>query len=261
MPLFEAESRAIAEIDKQIAAMEDEKVDHDGDYPPQLLALRSRRNKLASPLCRLPLDVLRHIMDLVVEESHRLYERFLFRFLVLEGGRIDVFAVCVHIRAAALASSTLWRCIYLIGRSDWRKVCLERSRQCDLVLVFNPEDSPDDRQHDPELLIALVGRAKEVHIHVEKQSSNTKIQASVLQHHLPRLRTLAYSAMEASPVMLGAGFMGDCTASLTSLSLHAVTLSSSASLLTASSASYIIIAWQSKETRTGGYVCTLPKQH
>jgi hypothetical protein len=229
MPLFEAESRAIAEIDKKIAALEDEKLDHDGDYSFQLFALRSRRNKLASPLCRLPLDVLRHIIDLVVEESHRLYERFLFRYLVLEGGRIDVFAVCDHIRATALASPTLWRCIYLIGRPDWRKICLERSRQCDLVLVFNPEDDPDDRRHDPELLIANVGRAQEVHIHVEKQSSNTKIQVSVLQQHLPRLRTLAYSAMEASPVMLDAGFMGGCTASLTSLSLHVVTLSSSVS--------------------------------
>jgi hypothetical protein len=261
MPLFEAESRAIAEADKQIAALEEAKAYYHGDYRPQLFVLRSRRNELASPLCRLPLDVLKHILALVVEERHRLYDRFLLQYLVLEGGWINVFAVCGHIRAAALGSPTLWRCIYLIGRPDWRKFCLERSRQCDLVLVFNPEDDPDDRRHDPELLIAHVGRAQEVHIHVEKQSSNTKIQASVLQQHLPRLRTLAYSAMEASPVMLDAGFMGGRTASLTSLSLHAVTLSSSVSLLTASSASYIIIAWQSKETRTGGCVFTLPKQH
>jgi hypothetical protein len=229
MSASEVITREIATLDIEIASMHPEPPGGFGDQTLRLSALRTRRNALASPMCRLPGDIAQHLFRIHFENVHQIYDMF------LHDGIFDlpkihhataIFSICTHLRNLALASPSLWKYIDIAWRKEWRKLCLKRSCRCELVIMCEQ----GWMRGTLERLISLKDRAREIYIQDSPPSLHQSIQPLVIQKDLPHLRTLLYCAEEDIPTQLDASFLAGNTSSIVNLHLFHVNIPASISI-------------------------------
>jgi hypothetical protein len=81
--------------------------------------LQARRNTVASPLCRLPFDVLSPILyDVFLREQQALGLRSFRCLPEARYGWLQFINVCTYVRRVAVESPQLWSFISLNHRSD-----------------------------------------------------------------------------------------------------------------------------------------------
>jgi hypothetical protein len=124
---------SIKTLDRRIGATSD---------PAKKRQLRVRRNAL-TPLCRLPVEILRRILGRVVRSFH---ERLTDHPIDLAHrpwyevgypvGWMRVMSACSHIRSQMIASHSFWTYIDIDRQPRWIKLCLKRCGSLPLSLAF-----------------------------------------------------------------------------------------------------------------------------
>jgi hypothetical protein len=180
-------------------------------------------------MCRLPGDIAQHLFRIHLENVHQIYDMF------LHDGIFDlpkihhataIFSICIQLRTLALASPSLWKYIDISGRAKWLKLCLERSRQCELVIMLEQGWT----QGTIVRLVSLKDCAREIYLEDSPPSSHKSIQPLVIRQNLPHLRTLLYCAEEDMPTQLDASFLAGNTSSIVNLHLFHVNIPAPISL-------------------------------
>jgi hypothetical protein len=179
----------------------------------RLRGLQSRRNALA-PLCRLPPEILVHIMDGLAA-----YRTEAIKASAVNGkpsekrrelaGWTHAMGVCTHMRALVLNTPSLWTEVDLNGSSEWVNLCTQRSSSSPLTLSFNEDVVPwpgcectrgDESRYSDEKLSSLshafkeyLPRASHADIHLNTPFDLAQDVENVFcGTPFPHLRSLAY---------------------------------------------------------------------
>jgi hypothetical protein len=189
--------------------------------------LRVSRNASASPLCRLPLDVLSPILFLLVLSEQEQPYVWSTRCLPEIGTKwVEAVNVCTHVRTIALACPILWTYIYLGHRNvEWVDLCIARSKShCLTVSCVHSRFSP--RLHIQKAqLRALLPRAEDLRIVVDWPSNKDEFQevAAMLDSPMPRSRFMMHwRPDDAHAITLTPHFAGGFVHLLTRLALRNV---------------------------------------
>jgi hypothetical protein len=180
----------------------------------QVQALRTRRNALTSPLCRLSTDALHYILEIIeTQQRHDDTENK----GTWQKTWISTLFVCTSIRALAVQSPALWSYINLSRSEKWADLCVERARAIPLELHYEVRVITDWALH---YLGTLLSRASKVQLVVHKY----RYVASVLNTAAPLLHTLSLSIKAPHYFLFSLAFLGGTTTLLTHLKLGRVNI-------------------------------------
>jgi hypothetical protein len=216
----------LATIDTQLAHTGElvaELHSKDEDLLAQRRQLCTRRNEVASPLCRLPVEIVQNIVEHLISPFFSHVDDV---STLPEGepqfsdtnGWIVVAGVCTRLRAVILASGHLWARIDWTSCKQWRDLCIERAGSAPLHI----HTSAHRAIHEP--LAAWIPRAHTLVLHTDHfDPEDAHALAMALDRPAPLLHTLYYTSMGRSRrpnFRLNAlFFMGGQTSSLTRLVL------------------------------------------
>jgi hypothetical protein len=224
MSLLRGVAETIDALDEQIRDAQSNAGETD---PSQIFSLCARRNTLASPLCRIPAEILQEILHeiiLVCFELQSRYSGVVPTTTLPASGYSAAFATCTHIRSLALDSPIVWSYIHLGQAPEWIDLCIERARSSPLTLVMWPRTPAYE-----ERLAALFTRTKELIVHLLGRGwASPLVLARLLHDPMPHLYSLMVSTNPA--LELGSHFLEGKPTLLTRLNLHQVDVISIACL-------------------------------
>jgi hypothetical protein len=124
------------------------------DLVAQRRQLWTRRNALISPICRLPVELVRKIVEHLIDPVSDLPDDISALPSNTPSasnvdGRALVAGLCTHLRAVVLASGHLWAQIHWVTWGEqWQNLCIERAysslyisislRAIAVILITNP---------------------------------------------------------------------------------------------------------------------------
>jgi hypothetical protein len=223
-PPCEPEAGTVTELESQIQNLLASHRGPSREQAAQLSALRTRRNELASPLCRVPFDVLQQILHTVVDSHFDRWQAFV-DVREVRWPRQPIAAAsqtCAYIRRVALISPALWAHIDVGGSAEWRRICLRRSYPCELIVHASHSGEDAEPGEWITTLRTLPGRTRELYLN--GLFLFTRAGPQPLWMPWPGLRCLSMSLGWPGHISLDARFLGGQTAALTRLSLWDVAL-------------------------------------
>jgi hypothetical protein len=128
----------IDRLDREIALVQEE-VDK---LQAHLRQLRARRNAHA-PLCRLPPEILTHVMDILGVYASKAFRALAFpdRCSYEEGsgvaGWTHLMGTCTRMRYIILNTPGLWTDVDLNRSYDWLQLCIQNSRSLPLTVCYD----------------------------------------------------------------------------------------------------------------------------
>jgi hypothetical protein len=198
----------------------------DEDLLAQRRQLCTRRNEVASPLCRLPVEIIQNFVEHLISPFFSHVDDV---STLPEGepqfsdtnGWIVVAGVCTRLRAVILASGHLWARIDWTSCKQWRDLCIARVGSAPLHI----HTSAHCTIHEP--LAAWVPCACTLVLHMGHfDPGEAQALAMALDRPAPLLHTLCFTGMGRTRrptrrpnFRLTSLFMGGQTASLTRLVL------------------------------------------
>jgi hypothetical protein len=213
----------IADLQKQLAQAE-----------THMRALQTQRNALTL-LCRLPEDVLIHVLVLLIRSGHADVPEVMSkaRPLSTESATSEqtrswtqVMGVCTHLRAVTVSCPLLWSYIDLDqNHPAWMQTRLERARRSPLVV--NARSNLNAWLGSPlELLGTILSRANNVCFFLQDaQPVEAVVLNAVLNAPAPHLCGLVLAHPTGIVFQLSPQFLGGTTVKLTRLVLQGVMLS------------------------------------
>jgi hypothetical protein len=213
----------IAYLQKQLAQAE-----------THMRALQTRRNAL-TPLCRLPEDILLHVLVLLIRSRHADVPDILSKAKPLSTASAtsdqttswtQVMGVCTHLRAVTISCPLLWSYIDLDQKHPtWMQMRLERARHAPLVV--NARSNLNAWLGSPlELLGTILSRANYVCFFLQDaQPVEAVVVNAIFNAPAPHLCELVLAHPTGIVFELSPQFLGGTTAKLTRLVLQGVMLS------------------------------------
>jgi hypothetical protein len=200
-------------------------------------ALCSRRNAL-TPLCRLPIDILIHILHHLVWDSQPPtrfdQEPSDYRSVVIDEQDPQdwtrVLGVCTHIRNIALESPSLWTCISLRWPPERWQLSLERSGAAPLFVCVTNKTSHRNTlpriDHSIPYFAQVVSRAHHACIwFTQADEDELMTLLPSFCYHWPALRSLVvHFGPLQRPFSLPPVLLGGSSTNLTDLFLSSVNL-------------------------------------
>jgi hypothetical protein len=196
--------------------------------------LQTRRNAL-TPLCRLPEDILLHVLVLLIRSGHADVPEVMSkaRPLSTESSTSEkttswtrVMGVCTHLRAVTISCPLLWSYIDLDQkRPTWMRTRLERTRH--VPLAVNARSNLNAWLGSPlELLGTILSRANYVCFFLQDaQPVEAVVVNAIFNAPAPHLCELVLAHPTGIVFELSPQFLGGTTAKLTRLVLQGVMLS------------------------------------
>jgi hypothetical protein len=212
-------------IDSQIFALEGEIA----RLQAQIRELRTRRNALTSPLCRLPLDVLYRVLMVLASGEQRTPQIFKAHDMDWVAPHFrqtakwtKVFGVCKHIRSVSSAWPLLWSHINLNhANAEWIDYCVRRAGTVPLSITYEESVS----RVDTDAVASILPQAEDACIVLSRQCKNPSSIESVLNKRLEFLRAFIYAPSPLHVFALTPRFLGGATSNLTKLVLRNTVLS------------------------------------
>jgi hypothetical protein len=189
--------------------------------------LNSRRNTL-SPLCRLPSEVLCHVLRAAAHSGYRHAAGYrrpeeFGDLRLLYGAATNwtrVTSICAHIRHVAVSWPVLWTRIDLGWDPSWVQLCIARASSLPISLNLHEDLGVNYSLY----MHLLLHRAQELTIHNLSTFVHNSVVLAYLQQPLPNLRSLCLSPGRDRQHYLSLQFLGRATSSLTHLALWKITL-------------------------------------
>jgi hypothetical protein len=125
-------------LDQEIALVQEEV----HKLQAHLRQLRARRNAHA-PLCRLPSEILTHVMDILGVYASKAFRALAFpdRCSYEEGsgvaGWTHLMGTCTRMRSIVLNTPGLWTDVDLNRSYDWLQLCIRNSRSLPLTVCYD----------------------------------------------------------------------------------------------------------------------------
>jgi hypothetical protein len=225
----------LAAIEGEIAklrALKNDLYHRIGELDAAELRLQTRRNRL-SPLCRLPVDIIRLILDIVVHSQHKVPSTSTHEGIHNIYGEPIVWLrlvnVCAHIRSVAIASPNLWSHIDLFKNLNWNSLCISRAGAACLSIIYNDYNQlVDNCTKRYDLLKSLFPQGQHMIIRSRNYDIDTDLQ-EILRTSAKNLRSLTwipYSSRRDTHV--SHTFLGGNKHSLTNLTLWHVCIKGTA---------------------------------
>jgi hypothetical protein len=196
-------------------------------------AAATRRNAL-TPFCRLPLDVLEHLLHIMVRDWNPVFELPLAEAFgsqarpPLGTGCMPVLQICTHMRALALASPYLWSYVDVNHSKPWITICRERAGPLPLFISCYSEFPLVTTD-----AIALMNQAREIYfcppVYPHEFSGTNALRGNAITSSVASF-TLLHTIREECSFVVRVRFLSHMTQSLTRLVLQTVVIPSLTSM-------------------------------
>jgi ribonuclease HI len=188
----------LAAIEGEIAklrALKNDLYHRIGELDAAELRLQTRRNRL-SPLCRLPVDIIRLILDIVVHSQHKIPSTSTHEGIHNIYGEpvvwLRVVNVCAYIRSIAIASPNLWSHIDLFKNLNWNSLCISRAGEACLSIIYNDYNQlVDNCSKRYDLLKSLFPQGQHMIIRSRNYDIDIDLQ-EILRTSAKNLRSLTW---------------------------------------------------------------------
>jgi hypothetical protein len=225
----------IADLDREIGNMKQEMANVEDQlqglftrYEQLEAATRAaatRRNAL-TPFCRLPLDVLEHLLRIMIRDWNPVFELPLAEAFgsqarpPLGTGCMPMLQICTHMRALALASPYLWSYVDVNHSKPWITICRERAGPLPLFISCYSEF--------PLVItdaIALMNQAREIYfcppVYPHEFSDTNALRGNAITSSIISF-TLLNTIIDDDSFLVRVRFLSHMAQSLTRLVLQAV---------------------------------------
>jgi hypothetical protein len=225
-------------FDEQISALETKDYESPMQHEhglTQIRALRTRRNELA-PLLRLPADVLRDIVHIMVVTEHRpatLDDLAICRRPQWPFGESTkwtrIMATCTRLRSLCLAERRLWSYFDIDRNVEWLQLCMQRAATIPVTLHFDESTAciaPGSLKDRESIVASLLLRARHLWLVVrngDDQTADMNFDAPP-DGSMIHLRTLRCVCSSPQEVALGTEMLIGNAAVLTEVTMVGVFL-------------------------------------
>jgi hypothetical protein len=202
-------------LDREIAVVHNQV----SDLQTRLRRLQARGNALV-PFCRLPIEILVRIMDILAAPTSDAPQTPADKEEKTEekggglAGWTHVMGTCTRMRSLVLNTPRLWAEVDLTRNAEWVKLCMERSASCPLIVTFDedlvpwlgcecemgerPKFSEERSAFLEEHFKSTLPRASSVNIHLPNHYELApSIDEVLCRTAFPHLRSLTYLVDEA----------------------------------------------------------------
>jgi hypothetical protein len=203
-------------------------VDNDNDVREQIRALHTRRNAI-TPFGRSPPDIIRDILELVIEAEQKAMEKVGEEHTDWKhiAGRsrawVRILSTCTYVRAVALSSPFLWSHVDLNSKSKWIRTCIERSDLSPLSVTCRGTFNGAALSHG---FASLLLQSRSISFSA-LSSDDVTILHHTLNQSMPSLRSLHYLSQPRESFVLSERFLGGERSGLTQLIICHVALHAS----------------------------------